>query len=1020
MTNPKNLNKCCPTNDGNVGKAVYILSKRIQQLERIYKNVESSSIIIPGVQIQSDWNQTDSNARDFIKNKPRTLNGKSAYELAVDNGFEGTEQEWLESLHGQDGQNGQDGQPGAVGPNGTDGVTPHIDPTTKHWMIGDTDTNILAEGTKGNDGQQGPKGDPFTYSDFTEEQLIALTGPQGPAGPRGEQGLTGEQGIQGIQGVQGPKGDPGDAFQIYNEYASISLMNADVNNVPVGKFVIINSNVSDPDNSKLYIRTNNLTDYPTGFKFLTDMSGAQGIQGPQGEQGVQGVQGIQGETGAAGADGHSPVVTASKSGSTTTIYVDGSSIATILDGTNGSNGTNGTNGTTPNISMAAAVDNTIGTPAVNVVKTGTNESPLFTLNFSGLKGEHDTVDSNLSNVSNNPVKNSVITNTLEKAGALDKAYDSSSFSGFGKVYLTKNIQDVGGVMKNVLTQDMFNKGEVGSRVPNTNTIFVIQYDYTLTSNITIPDNCILQFEGGSFSGAKVIGNNTRINEDVSYNIFNDTEVEGFVFSYLDIRWFGAVPDYVSSSNRGTDNAFAIERAINLIGKYYPGLYMKIVGQYYLGTSITTQYDVNMWGSYCPYNYFHYVNITKSPSTIAIGENVSINMTGRQGAVAYFNIKNISVVGMSTANSTFINYSAAGAPSRVCIIEECCFRGLYAALVTADGNTVIGDLTISKCIATACHKFIKANWNNVHSTLGNLVIKDSNIEQNDAQSIDISGAFGSLLINNNILEGQDEPIRIRCTWAKVTISNNYFESNNGDFMVYISATNPETTVSFTDNYSLATNFKLKFTGIIITECDVLNRLASGSTFSNCLFKCDYTNFNLDYITDYCHFWPKYGPSNYNDIMTDVDSRGVLVKTVGWNSVLSSSTDKIHYIAFYSADESTYTMGFYNGDNNNAISVYTRGFGIITVVKLGLAVTGVTNALYFGKPSGANGEKVTAPFFVNSAAEIRVATLKDKIIGKRPTYADLPTGFEVFDTSLSPKKPVYKSGSNWIDAVGNVVS
>jgi hypothetical protein len=101
--------------------------------------------------------------------------------------------------------------------------------------------------------------------------------------------------------------------------------------------------------------------------------------------------------------------------------------------------------------MGATVDNTTGTPTVSVVKTGTTESPLFTLNFSGLKGEHSTVDSNLSNISNNPVKNSVITNTLEKAGALDKAYDSSSFSGFGKVYLTKNIQDVGGVNKNVLT-----------------------------------------------------------------------------------------------------------------------------------------------------------------------------------------------------------------------------------------------------------------------------------------------------------------------------------------------------------------------------------------------------------------------------------------------------------------------------------------------------------------------------------------------------------------------------------------
>lgn len=35
--------------------------------------------------------------------------GKSAYELAVDHGFEGSEEEWLESLKGKDGVDGVDG-----------------------------------------------------------------------------------------------------------------------------------------------------------------------------------------------------------------------------------------------------------------------------------------------------------------------------------------------------------------------------------------------------------------------------------------------------------------------------------------------------------------------------------------------------------------------------------------------------------------------------------------------------------------------------------------------------------------------------------------------------------------------------------------------------------------------------------------------------------------------------------------------------------------------------------------------
>ena len=109
-------------------------------------------------------------------------NGKSAYQIATENGFNGTEVEWLASLHGQPGQDGQPGTDGNNGENGTDGVTPHIDPTTKHWMIGTTDTNVLAEGTNGQDGPQGAKGDPFTYNDFTAAQLEALKGPKGDTG----------------------------------------------------------------------------------------------------------------------------------------------------------------------------------------------------------------------------------------------------------------------------------------------------------------------------------------------------------------------------------------------------------------------------------------------------------------------------------------------------------------------------------------------------------------------------------------------------------------------------------------------------------------------------------------------------------------------------------------------------------------------------------------------------------------------------------------------------------------------
>ena len=48
-----------------------------------------------------------------------------------------------------------------------------------------------------------------------------------------------------------------------------------------------------------------------------------------------------GQNGSDGDDGHSPVVTATKSGTTTTINVDGNPIATINDGNNGQDGNDG-------------------------------------------------------------------------------------------------------------------------------------------------------------------------------------------------------------------------------------------------------------------------------------------------------------------------------------------------------------------------------------------------------------------------------------------------------------------------------------------------------------------------------------------------------------------------------------------------------------------------------------------------------------------------------------------------------
>jgi hypothetical protein len=54
-------------------------------------------------------------------NTPTAITGKSAYEIAVMNGFDGTEEEWLASLKGEQGERGEKGEQGIQGERGEKG-----------------------------------------------------------------------------------------------------------------------------------------------------------------------------------------------------------------------------------------------------------------------------------------------------------------------------------------------------------------------------------------------------------------------------------------------------------------------------------------------------------------------------------------------------------------------------------------------------------------------------------------------------------------------------------------------------------------------------------------------------------------------------------------------------------------------------------------------------------------------------------------------------------------------------------
>ena len=209
-------------------------------------------------------------------------------------------------------------------------------------------------------------------------------------------------------GPQGTKGDTGAPFAIYKTYTSVTAMNADAENVPDGRFVLIETgNVDDEDNSKLYVRT---VGGAADFQFVTDLSGAQGIKGDQGV-GIQSITFAQttdegnaytvtltdgsqytivapkGEKGDAGAAATVQVgtVTTLDSGEQATVTNSGTSDAAVLNFgiPQGAAGNDGTNGTT----FTPAVD-------TNGNLSWTNDGGLpnpETVNVRGAQGEAATV-----------------------------------------------------------------------------------------------------------------------------------------------------------------------------------------------------------------------------------------------------------------------------------------------------------------------------------------------------------------------------------------------------------------------------------------------------------------------------------------------------------------------------------------------------------------------------------------------------------------------------------------------------
>lgn len=171
--------------------------------------------------------------------------GLSAYDIAVKLGFEGSEQDWIDSLSKAS----------------EDAAVAALDAANKANEAADKANQAVTD-------IEGIVDDAVAATDKAEE--IASNPPKIVDGDWWIYDYDTKQYVNtGIAAI-------GDAFTYKKEYPSVEAMEADwgTADVKLGEYVLINTNnVEDPDDAKVYLKTQE------GWKFIVDLSGMQGIQG---------------------------------------------------------------------------------------------------------------------------------------------------------------------------------------------------------------------------------------------------------------------------------------------------------------------------------------------------------------------------------------------------------------------------------------------------------------------------------------------------------------------------------------------------------------------------------------------------------------------------------------------------------------------------------------------------------------------------------------------------------------------
>lgn len=598
----------------------------------------------------------------------------------------------------------------------------------------------------------------------------------------------------------------------------------------------------------------------------------------------------------------------------------------------------------------------------------------------------------------------------------DKEYDPQNFSGMATKILRKHIVEVddsefGKVKKNILYQDDFDQE---------NCIYEIRYDFTLTEDITIPTNCVLEFDGGSINGTyTIIFTDTLL--IANKKSFNNVLFAGTVSNKeIRIEWFGIKEN---DSGETSKMQWFLQQTGKLIldGKTYT-----------LAKNFISR---------------------TSSNTRIIGNNTTFNVIcdskNNQVSVVFqlINVENIYISGItitSTKDAQRILPSGNYGPSS--LVQAIATSGIVKNVV-CENCTWINLLhgIHSTSISGIENKAINIYFNNITSIntelsfsgfhYDNLVVKNSSVTINDglqgrvaylvplvngrvlfdningesnnhytmlqfytnnAGMSDLSGA--SVIVSNSRFNGKTTaPFavvsnKIQATFDNIysinivelgsfvnsKILNSYFEfkrAASGELELFNTTFISSSSFLFQwfENSKIkAIDCKINVGGLINSDSNTYTINNNDIYFENCEIECTYNNKTLWQVAN--------SPGTVTGVMT---IKGCRLNIIHICRVYTSALN----ISLFDCDFIN-PFTYYIGDGDNAV------IKLINCSSNNLPLDGIVKNNVLSKTQNCSSGST------------------------RPTE-NVEVGYCFFDTSLSPARPIYWNGTAWIDATGTTV-